>query len=253
MHWAIVVEGFGPAPPRVRRRAWRGGALVASIEVPTLIVCDFDGTITRRDTLHVIVERYGMPGVWDAIEPRLRSGEVTLEQAMEEQFAGVRATPDEIRRLVAERAELRAGFHELVDWSRARGRRLVVLSSGFRSVIEDVLGRVGLGHLPVEAHDARFAAEGSTILWSERGGEECDRCGRRCKRHDLEHHRRAGEAVVYVGDGVSDRCAAQDADLVFARDGLAEFLDGLGIPFRPFEDFHDVRVDLDRRPPVVGA
>jgi 2-hydroxy-3-keto-5-methylthiopentenyl-1-phosphate phosphatase len=48
-----------------------------------LIACDFDGTITERDTLHVIVEEFGTRGLWGAIEPRLRAGEVTLEQAMQ--------------------------------------------------------------------------------------------------------------------------------------------------------------------------
>ena len=48
------------------------------------IACDFDGTITRNDTLHLIVARYGEPGLWEAIEPRLRAGELTLEQAMQE-------------------------------------------------------------------------------------------------------------------------------------------------------------------------
>ena len=56
------------------------------------IACDFDGTITRHDTLHLIVARYGDPGLWQAVEPRLRAGEITLEQAMQEEFAGARAT-----------------------------------------------------------------------------------------------------------------------------------------------------------------
>jgi 2-hydroxy-3-keto-5-methylthiopentenyl-1-phosphate phosphatase len=59
---------------------------------PLLIACDFDGTITSRDTLHVIVEEFGVRGVWEALEPRLRRGEITVEQAMTEQFAAVRAT-----------------------------------------------------------------------------------------------------------------------------------------------------------------
>ena len=61
-----------------------------------LIACDFDGTITQRDTLHLIVEEFGTRGLWDTIEPRLRSGEVTLEEAMQEEFATVRATPEQV-------------------------------------------------------------------------------------------------------------------------------------------------------------
>ncbi len=40
-----------------------------------------------------------------------------------------------------------------------------------------------------------------------------------------------------MGDGYSDRCAALAADRVFARDGLARYLDALGVAYEPFTDF----------------
>jgi 2-hydroxy-3-keto-5-methylthiopentenyl-1-phosphate phosphatase len=46
--------------------------------------------------------------------------------------------------------------------------------------------------------------------------------------------------VVYVGDGYSDRCAALAADRVFARDGLARYLDAHGAAYEPYDDLHDV-------------
>lgn len=207
-----------------------------------LIACDFDGTITCRDTLHLIVEEFGTRGLWAAIEPRLLAGEVTLEQAMQEEFATVRATPGQVRDLVLREAGLREGFRELVAWAEAGGHRLIVFSSGFRSVIDAALGHWGLGHLTVVSHEARFTPEGATLLWSDRGAA-CGACGRRCKRHDLARHRR-GERLVYLGDGVSDRCAAQTADLVFARAHLARDLAIDGVPFVPFEDFVEVRQRL---------
>ncbi len=158
-----------------------------------LIACDFDGTITQHDTLHLIVRRYGDGRLWESIEPRLRAGELTLEQAMQEEFAGVRATPEQVRDLVLRDAGLRAGFAEFVAWAREGGHRLVVLSSGFRSVIDAVLGRWGLGHLEVASHEAEFSADGCRLVWADRG-ERCAVCGRRCKRHDVRA-RHAGETA----------------------------------------------------------
>ena len=210
-----------------------------------LIACDFDGTITRRDTLHVIVETFGGPGVWGAIEPDLQSGRLTLEQAMERQFAEVRATPEQVLEAVLREAPVRAGFHELLAWVAERGHRLVVLSSGFRTVIDAILAEAGIEGLTIHSHEARFSAHGCELVWADRG-ERCERCGRPCKRHDLARYRR-GERLVYVGDGISDRCAAKAADLVFARDGLAEHLRAEGVPFVPFEDFFEVRAVLEPR------
>jgi 2-hydroxy-3-keto-5-methylthiopentenyl-1-phosphate phosphatase len=59
------------------------------------------------------------------------------------------------------------------------------------------------------------------------------------------------ERLVYLGDGISDRCAAQMADLVFARDGLAEYLLERRVPFVPFADFVGVRRELER--PAIAA
>ena len=209
------------------------------------IACDFDGTITRNDTLHLIVARYGEPGLWEAIEPRLRAGELTLEQAMQEEFASVRATPEQVRELVLGEAGLRAGFSEFVAWARDRGHRLVILSSGFRSVIDAVLERWGLGHLEVASHEAAFTPQGTRLVWADRG-ERCAVCGRRCKRHDVRV-RHDGETLVLVGDGVSDRCVARMAEVVFARAHLSRDLTVDGVPFVPFEDFHEVREALEAR------
>jgi len=209
-----------------------------------LIACDFDGTITRRDSLHLIVEEFGTPGVWAEIEPRLRAGELTLEQAMERQFAAVRATPEEVRALVLREAPLRPGFPEFVAWARRRGHRLVVLSSGFRTVIDTILGAAGLDDLHVHSHDARFSRSGCRLVWSDRGGP-CAVCGRPCKRHDLSGVRRDERTLVYIGDGISDRCAALSADVVFARDGLADYLSARGTPFTLLEDFFAVRAHLE--------
>lgn len=210
---------------------------------PLLIACDFDGTITQRDTLHVIVESFGERGLWERLEPRLRAGEITVEQAMHEEFAAVRATPEEVRDAVREHAPIRDGLGEWVDWCARKGHRLVVMSNGFRSVIEPVLAEAGLGHLEVVAHDARFSRDGCRLLWSDRG-ERCGLCGRPCKRAPLGE-RWQGERLVYVGDGISDRCVSLMADVVFARDGLSEHLTDLDVPFVPFDDFHDVRRALD--------
>ena len=208
-----------------------------------LIACDFDGTITERDTLHLIVERFGERGLWDAIVPRLRAGELTVQEAMQLQFDSVRATRDEVVRMVLAEAGLRAGFRELMDWAAARGHRLVVLSSGFRAVIDPLLAHWGFAGLDVAGNDARFSPRGCTLLWADRGGP-CELCGRPCKRHELRA--RAGSArVVYVGDGISDRCVAGMADLVFARADLARFLTADGVAFLPFEDFVDVRERLE--------
>jgi 2-hydroxy-3-keto-5-methylthiopentenyl-1-phosphate phosphatase len=50
---------------------------------------------------------------------------------------------------------------------------------------------------------------------------------------------------VYVGDGISDRCASLAAARVFARSGLAEYLTAQAVAYEPFESLHDIREALE--------
>ena len=206
---------------------------------PLLLAVDFDGTITMRDTLHVIVDEYGRAGVWDELEPDLVAGRITIEEAMSEQFRTVTATPDEVSALIRQRAGVREGFTDLVQFAEQRGHRLVVMSAGFRSVIDLVMADLGLEHLEVVSNEAIFSADGCTLVFSDDRGELCEICDRRCKRHAMRV-RHEGEPVVYVGDGISDRCVSGLADLVFARAGLAAWLDERDREYLPFDDFHQV-------------
>ena len=49
------------------------------------------------------------------------------------------------------------------------------------------------------------------------------------------------ECIVHIGNGrVSDRCGAEAADVVFAKETLADELTERGVPFQRFETLFDV-------------
>jgi 2-hydroxy-3-keto-5-methylthiopentenyl-1-phosphate phosphatase len=128
---------------------------------------------------------------------------------------------------------VRAGFA-----SFARQHAPLVVSSGFNELIEPVLEREGL-QLEVRANRLDPRPDGWRVLFREQA--QCPVCGERCKRSDVSDL----TEFTYVGDGYSDRCVAEVATRVFARDGLAAYLAGKGFPFEPFDDFYDVARALE--------
>ena len=70
----------------------------------------------------------------------------------------------------------------------------------------------------------------------------CPVCGEACKRASVI----PDGPFVYVGDGYSDRCVALAADRVFARDGLADYLDEQGVSYERFENLCQVAAALPR-------
>lgn len=204
------------------------------------LVVDFDGTVTKTDLLDTIASRFGDPVVYQEVEDGLDEGHMTLREVITREFRPVRKPLAEVIDWELENVELRPGFHELVELARERGWRLVIVSSGFHELIEPILEHEGLD---VELHANRVdpRPDGWVVDW--RYDESCDSCGESCKRSITRELADGGE-IVYIGDGYSDRCAAEAADGVFATRGLARYLDERGVPFEPFDDFHQVAAKL---------
>jgi 2-hydroxy-3-keto-5-methylthiopentenyl-1-phosphate phosphatase len=196
------------------------------------LVLDWDGTITVRDTLWMLLEEFGDRDVFERAEAELVRGEISYRDLMELEMGTVRAPLDEVTEWLREHARLRSGFAEL-----ARRHRPLVLSSGFRELIEPLLEHAGV-ELEVVANSIEPRPDGWRVRWND--DAPCPECGDVCKRRSLP----AGE-VVYVGDGYSDRCAALAASRVFARDDLAAYLDAREVPYEPFDDLADVATALD--------
>lgn len=201
---------------------------------------DFDGTVTMQDTLELLCRRYSGEA-HAAAEAALAAGRISLEECIRREFAPVRGEHEALVAEAVAESRVRPGFGEFVRAARAAGHRVVVISSGFASIIRPVLERAGVGDLELVANDVRFTPQGSSVSFAD--GAQCEHCGERCKRPRVAALDGRGP-VAYVGDGWSDRCAALAADRRFARDSLASFLDRQGIEYVQFEDFDRIRKEV---------
>jgi 2-hydroxy-3-keto-5-methylthiopentenyl-1-phosphate phosphatase len=100
-----------------------------------------------------------------------------------------------------------------------------------------VLAREGI-ELEVRSNFADPSPDGWRVRFRHEG--LCPVCGDRCKRRSLPDER----PLVFVGDGWSDRCASLAADRVFARSGLADYLDEERVSYERYDTFHDVAAAL---------
>jgi 2-hydroxy-3-keto-5-methylthiopentenyl-1-phosphate phosphatase len=204
--------------------------------VSRTLVVDFDGTVTEHDLLDTIAQRFGDPEVYRQVDEGLDEGRMPLREVITREYEPVTKPLDEVVAWELDNVRIRAGFHELVDLARDRGWRFVIVSSGFHELIEPILEHEGVD---VELHANRVdpRPDGWRVVW--RYDESCVSCGESCKRSIVRELGGDGE-VVYVGDGYSDRCAAEASDRVFATKELARYLDERGVPYEPFDDFHDI-------------
>ena len=192
------------------------------------LVLDWDGTVTVRDSLVAAIHALGDPSVYDVgIEEFPSYGE-----ALAAEIATLQVTAEEAARWAVENVEVSPGFHELVERYDP-----VIVSSGLPQLILPVLEREGVD-VEVRSNDAEVRPDGWRVIFRDEG--VCEICGDKCKRRSLPD----GSPLVFVGDGWSDRCASLAADRVFARRGLAVYLDGQGVAYEPFDDLHTVAAAL---------
>jgi 2,3-diketo-5-methylthio-1-phosphopentane phosphatase len=190
------------------------------------LVLDFDGTVTERDTLDLVLREFGDQEIYDRVEEELERGAMTLNEVISAEFATVTAPLDEVVPWLLENARFRPGFAET-----ARKHRPLVISSGFHELIEPLLEREGvLDFVELRANRVEARPDGWRVHY--RVSEVCEVCGEPCKRGDLPDG-----PVVYAGDGYSDYCAALAADRVYATGSLARYLDERVVAYEPLTDF----------------
>jgi 2-hydroxy-3-keto-5-methylthiopentenyl-1-phosphate phosphatase len=185
------------------------------------IALDWDGTCTVSDSLVAAIEVFGDPSVFERDYG-------SHGDSLVHEVGTIRASAEEVSAWAAEHVELRPGFRELVERFQP-----VIVSSGLPQLIQPVLAREGV-EVEVRSNGAEARPDGWVVsFYDER---RCPVCGELCKRSSLPE----GRPLVYIGDGYSDRCASRASDRVFARDFLARFLTGEGVPYERFDTLHDV-------------
>ena len=204
------------------------------------VFLDFDGTISTADTCVHLLE-WLAPPEWRLVEARYLAGELGSRECLQAEWAMLRGDEAE-RRAVASEVTLDAGLDALVTALRSSGAEVMVVSDGYGFYLEDQIGSLA---------DSGVEIVTSVVDWARLelrfpNADEtcpCAECGT-CKRRPIGEARARGLRTVLVGDGASDRRAAEVADIVFAKDGLAQWCLAAGVDFVPFTCLDDVRLAL---------
>jgi 2-hydroxy-3-keto-5-methylthiopentenyl-1-phosphate phosphatase len=201
------------------------------------VFLDFDGAITTVDSGVHLLERLAPPE-WRDVSAELERGEIGSRVGLLDHWDLLPHDEGQLRAVVREVAvdpDARALVHGL----RAAGAEVLVVSDGFGFYAEEVASELGVPVLT------------NLVVWSTGRLEfphqdrccACTSCGV-CKQAPIKDARRAGRAVVTVGDAIGDTKAALLADVRFAKGALATWCARAGVPFEPFRTLADVRAAL---------
>lgn len=197
------------------------------------VFLDFDGTMTAKDTAVHVLERFGGDH-WLEPEEDYRAGRIGSRECLQRQWDCVTASEEECR-AAAREVPVDPGLASLAAYLRTNGATVMVVSDGYGFRAREVAAEHGLDVL---SNDVDFAT--NRVIHPPRGPcPTCDECGT-CKAEPIRTAQAAGRTTMLVGDGASDRRAAVVADIVFAKDGLAEWCRDNEVRHAPFTTLADV-------------
>jgi 2-hydroxy-3-keto-5-methylthiopentenyl-1-phosphate phosphatase len=193
---------------------------------------DFDGTIALEDTTDVILERFAEPE-WRAVEADWLAGRIGSRECLARQVDLIRALPHEIDDVIAD-IPLDPHFLAFSALCRDNGIPLTVVSDGLDHVVMKMLARGG-ANVPVRANRLEWRGKDRWRLAFPFSSDACRSAAGHCKCSALD--REPGPLRILVGDGRSDFCAAETADLVIAKGALAEHCHSKGLSYLVFGNF----------------
>ncbi len=199
------------------------------------VFSDFDGTVTRRDTLVHLLDRY-VGDRWLEIEDRVDEGSLSEELGLRQEIALLDAPFEKALAMVLAEVPVDPGFARFVEFCEAKNWPLAILSGGLRPLIEAVLENEGLERVPVHANDLAFDEDGRWRVVPAATPRIRALCNH-CKSWWVAG---APGPVIYIGDGTTDRCPGARADLLFAKAGLADWCEREGIAHIRWEHFDEI-------------
>jgi 2-hydroxy-3-keto-5-methylthiopentenyl-1-phosphate phosphatase len=207
----------------------------------TLVQCDFDGTVTEEDTSFFLLDAFAQ-GDWRRLLREYKEHKISVGEFNTKAFAMVEADKPMLLGALQGKVKVRAGFHELVNYCRRKGFRLVIVSNGLDFYIEATLKDLGLKNIEVHAAQASFHPEGMEVQYV---GPDGKRLEDGVKEAYTKSFLKLGYRVIYVGNGDSDFAPAKYAHHVFATGELLAYCREKNLNYKPFDNFIDVVRDID--------
>jgi 2,3-diketo-5-methylthio-1-phosphopentane phosphatase len=196
---------------------------------------DFDGTISPVDISNTFFSRYAGEDATIAVD-QWKQGLISSTECLKRELDAYRGDLEDLK-AYARRQPIDEGFFLLQQTCEEASIDIFVVSDGLDFYIQPFL----------EAHGARVhyrankleVKEGRRALSFPYYKESCGSCAN-CKSSHVEHESEKGKFIIYVGDGLSDKCAVSRADVVFAKGDLESYCKTENIPCLGFKTLIEV-------------
>ncbi len=202
-----------------------------------IIFCDFDGTITKKDTVDDFLKRFALPE-WEEIELIWQNGSIGSDECLKRQLACVKDITLEKIYNFLESVEVDESFIDFYRFVTRNGIDLIVLSDGFDLFIDYIFKKLKL-NIRFFSNSLGFN-DGKLSIGFPYRDDSCKVASGVCKCRIVEKYSKE-KFIYYIGNGRSDFCPSNLADFVFSKDQLTKFSLEKGYNFYNFDNFSEIK------------
>ncbi len=197
------------------------------------IYCDFDGTITKNDTVNSFFEMYADPK-WIDSEKLWIAGQITSKENALNQVALLSEITKKQLDDFIDNIEIDDYFLNFLEYIKSKNIKFTIVSDGFDLFIEKTLKKYNINGIPFFANHIVYENNRFRIEFPYYN-ENCDIGAGMCKCQKVNE-----KEFCYIGDGTSDLCIAQKAYLLFATKNLQKYCEKNLINHYPFKSFRNI-------------
>lgn len=212
------------------------------------ILLDFDGTVTKKDSVASFLMEFaeGNRDEIERIENDWLQDKISSKECMLLQLDKIKHLTEEKLYNFLNSIKLQEGFVEFCNEAKKRGKTVAILSDGFDFFISYILKREKLNHIKFFANHLEILNKNNFLKFNLTFPNENKNCtsGLGSCKCAIAKAITKDENFIFAGDGLSDRCIASKAHLLFAKNSLKKHCLKSNIEFVEFEDFFQISKHL---------
>ncbi len=202
-----------------------------------IVFFDFDNTITTKDVLDGVIERFSKDDGWLRLEEKWKAGRIGSKECLEGQIKGLRATRKKLDDHL-QTVKIDPHFKRLIEFLNSKNIKTMILSDNFDYILKRILKNNKINRVKIYANKLSMSNDRVKPSFPY-SNADCGDCGH-CKNTTLLKNVAEGATSVYIGDGMSDVCVSKSADILFAKGYLKRHCEDKDIAHIPFKGLKDV-------------
>ncbi|HRP01868.1 MAG TPA: MtnX-like HAD-IB family phosphatase [Candidatus Kapabacteria bacterium] len=200
------------------------------------VFCDFDGTIALKDIGDELFKTYSK---FEPYRTQLLSKEISVSTYWNKlcQNLPVGFSKKDILNFIKD-IDIDPYFNQFVKLCNENAFPLKIVSDGFSDYIIPFLEMNNIDGVEVASN---YLSYDNHIKPHFPGAtESCNCFSASCKRNAVLKNVADEAYIVYIGDGYSDYCPIEYADIIFAKKSLARYCNDNKIPHYNYTSFFDI-------------